>query len=108
MKEAGHESFLRFVVWKSDLWKEGGHEKEGDVLLRGRITYLSGARIWHDMVVLWRCVGEEDSCTEIVTSDGSRHTIYVLCRCFGEEDSCIEVVVRCYVAREVWQQVNLG
>lgn len=86
----------------------GGHEKEGDVLLRGRITYLSGARIWHDMVVLWRCVGEEDSCTEIVTSDGSRHTIYVLCRCFGEEDSCIEVVVRCYVAREVWQQVNLG
>jgi hypothetical protein len=28
------------------------------------------------MVVRWRCVGEEDSCTEIVMSDGGRHTIY--------------------------------
>jgi hypothetical protein len=57
------------VVWKADLHKEGGHEKEGDVLLWGRITYLSGAGSRHDMVVLWRCVGEEDSCKVIVMSD---------------------------------------
>jgi hypothetical protein len=66
VEETGHGSFKDLWCGKAIYGRRGGHEKEGDVFCcyeeeKLICLVLEVGTIW---VVLWRCVGEEDSCTE--------------------------------------------